>query len=398
MTTVTVLGATGSVGASTADVLSRHRDRFRVAAVVGGRDAGALARIAREVGAEFAALADERQSGALREALAGSGIRSGGGEGAVREAVDRPAEVVVAAIGGVAGLVPTHAALKPGRSIALANKESLVCAGQAFMAKAKQVGARILPLDSEHNALQQALGAGRAEDVVAMTITASGGPFRTTTREEMAGATPAEASAHPTWSMGAKINIDSATLMNKGLELIEAHHLFGLSHDQLDVLVHPQSIVHGLVHWRDGGVTAGLAVPDMRIPIAQCLGLGARLAVGRGRLDLAAIGQLTFEPADEGRFPCLALARAALSEGGAMPTVLNAANEIAVAAFLAGRIGFLEIAAVVENACRWSAARNWKAPSSIEEALAIDREVRQRCSNELARRFGHGPQPGRRTA
>ena len=398
MTTVTVLGATGSVGASTADVLSRHRDRFRVAAVVGGRDASALARTARAVRAEFAALADERQAGALKDALAGTGIPSGGGEGAVLEAVNRPAEVVVAAIGGVAGLVPTHAALKAGRSIALANKESLVCAGEAFMTEAKRLGARILPLDSEHNALQQALGAGKTEDVVAMTITASGGPFRTATREKMASATPAEACAHPTWSMGAKINVDSATLMNKGLELVEAHHLFGLAPNQLDVLVHPQSIVHGLVHWRDGGVTAGLAVPDMRIPIAQCLGLGARLPAGGGRLDLAAIGQLTFERADEERFPCLALARAALRDGGAMPTILNAANEVAVAAFLAGRIGFLEIAGVVENACRWGAARNWKAPSSIEEALAIDREVRHRCSDELARRPHHGSKPGRRMA
>jgi 1-deoxy-D-xylulose-5-phosphate reductoisomerase len=398
MTTVTVLGATGSVGISTADVLSRHRDRFRVAAVVGGRDAGALARVAREVGAEFAALSDERQAGALRDALAGTGIRSGGGEGAVREAVDRPAEVVVAAIGGVAGLVPTHAALKPGRAIALANKESLVCAGDAFMTAARRVGARILPVDSEHNALQQALGAGKPEDVVAMTITASGGPFRTATREEMARATPVQACAHPTWSMGAKINVDSATLMNKGLELVEAHHLFGLAHDELDVLVHPQSIVHGLVHWRDGGVTAGLAVPDMRIPIAQCLGLGARFSIGGRRLDLAAIGQLTFEPADEQRFPCLALARAALREAGAMPTILNAANEIAVAAFLASRIGFLEIAAVVEDACGWGATRNWKAPSSIEEALAIDREVRQRCADALAGRPGHGSALGRRMA
>jgi 1-deoxy-D-xylulose-5-phosphate reductoisomerase len=231
-----------------------------------------------------------------------------------------------------------------------------------------------------------------------MTIAASGGPFRTASHDEMARATPAQACAHPTWSMGAKINVDSATLMNKGLELIEAHHLFGLAYDQLEILVHPQSIVHGLVHWRDGGVTAGLAVPDMRIPIAQCLGLGARFSVGGRRLDLAAIGKLTFEPADEQRFPCLALARAALREGGAMPTILNAANEVAVAAFLAGRIAFLEIAAVVEDACRWGAGRNWKAPSSIEEALAIDREVRHRCADELARRPDLGPQPGRRMA
>jgi 1-deoxy-D-xylulose-5-phosphate reductoisomerase len=398
MTRVTILGATGSVGASTADVVSRHRDRFRVAAVVGGRDAQGLARIARALGAEFAALAEEGQAAALKDALAGTGIRSSAGEGAVLEAVERPADVVVAAIGGVAGLVPTHAALKAGRSIALANKESLVCAGEAFLRDAKRAGARILPVDSEHNALQQALGAGKPQDVVAMTITASGGPFRTASREEMARATPAQACAHPTWSMGMKINVDSATLMNKGLELIEAHHLFGLAHDQLDVLVHPQSIVHGLVHWRDGGVTAGLAVPDMRIPIAHCLGLGDRFSLGGRRLDLAAIGRLTFEPADEVRFPCLALARAALREGGATPTILNAANEVAVEAFLSGRIGFLDIAALVEEACRWGKGRNWKAPSSIDEALAIDREVRHRCADGLARASRDRSGPARRMA
>ena len=304
----------------------------------------------------------------------------------------------MAAISGTAGLLPTHAALKPGRAVALANKESLVCAGEAFMRDAKALGASILPVDSEHNALQQALGAGRPEDVVSMTLTASGGPFRTATRERMARATPAEACAHPTWAMGTKINIDSATLMNKGLELIEAHHLFGLMHDQLDVLVHPQSIVHGLVHWRDGGVTAGLAVPDMRIPIAHCLGLGARIPLSGNPLDLAAIGTLSFEPADEGRFPCLGLARAALRDGGAMPTVLNAANEVAVAAFVAGEIGFLEIAAVVAEACERGASRKGKAPSSIEEALAIDHEVRQEMRDRRARATRFHSEPGRRMA
>ncbi|HEX8664069.1 MAG TPA: 1-deoxy-D-xylulose-5-phosphate reductoisomerase [Beijerinckiaceae bacterium] len=395
MTVVTILGATGSVGRSTVDVIMRNPGHFRVAAVAGGSDAEALARIAREVGAEFAAVADEMQAGPLRAALAGTGIRSGAGLSAVVEAAEMPVDVVVAAIGGAAGLRPAHAALKPGRAVALANKESLVCAGAAFMRAAKAAGTRILPVDSEHNALQQALGAGRIEDVAAMTLTASGGPFRTWPVERMARATPAEACAHPTYAMGLKINIDSATLMNKGLELIEAHHLFGLDAGRLHVLVHPQSVVHGLVHWRDGGVTAGLGVPDMRIPIAHCLGLGERLPAGGGRLDLAAVGALTFEPVDEARFPSLALARQALEAGGAMPTALNAANEVAVAAFAAGRIGFLEIAVVVTQACEWSAARNWKVPSSIDEALAIDGEVRQRTLEQLARRE---PAPGRRTA
>ncbi|HEX8165800.1 MAG TPA: 1-deoxy-D-xylulose-5-phosphate reductoisomerase [Beijerinckiaceae bacterium] len=398
MTAITILGATGSVGRSTADVVLRNRDRFRVAAVVGGSDAEALARIARETGAAFAAVADTAQAETLRAALAGTGIRSGAGPSAVLEAVEMPADVVMAAISGTAGLRPTRAALKPGRAIALANKESLVCAGEAFLRDAAAIGARILPADSEHNALKQALGAGDPRDVISMTLTASGGPFRTWSCERMARATPAEACAHPTYAMGWKINIDSATLMNKGLELIEAHHLFGLDADRLDVLVHPQSVVHGLVHWLDGAVTAGLGVPDMRIPIAHCLGLGSRVPLAGNRLDLAAIGTLSFEPVDDARFPCLALARRALEEGGALPTVLNAANEVAVAAFAAGRIGFLEIAAVVADACEWGAARNWKAPSSIDEALAIDGEVRQRTNDRLARGAHSGAAPGRRMA
>lgn len=232
------------------------------------------------------------------------------------EAVARDADIVVAAVSGAAGLRPTHEALKLGRTVALANKESLVCAGDAFMRDAKRYGATLLPVDSEHNALAQALGDGRLDDVAKMTITASGGPFRTWTRERIAGASPTEAAAHPTWSMGMKINIDSASLMNKGLELIEAHHLFALEPERLDVIVHPQSIVHGLVYWRDGAVTAGLAMPDMRVPIAHCLGLGERLTIARGRhLDLAAAGSLTFEAADEARFPCLRIARAALPPG-----------------------------------------------------------------------------------
>jgi 1-deoxy-D-xylulose-5-phosphate reductoisomerase len=384
MTTVTILGATGSVGRSTAAVLAQHPDRFTVTAVVGGRDADGLAALARSLKASFAALADPGRGDALREALRGTGIRSGAGRSAVLEAVDWPADLVVAAISGTAGLAPTHAALKPGRAVALANKESLVCAGDVFMRDVKARGTRLLPLDSEHNALYQALGAGAREDVVSMTVTASGGPFRTWSLEQMAAATPAQAAAHPTYAMGMKINVDSASLMNKGLELIEAHYLFGMSDEELDVLVHPQSIVHGLVHWRDGGVTAGLAVPDMKIPIAHCLGLGSRIASSGRRLDLAAIGGLTFEPVDEDRFPCLSLARRALRNGGAMPTILNAANEVAVQAFLSGRVGFLAISGIVAEACDWGASMAWKAPSSIDEALAIDLDVRRR-SEEIAR-------------
>ena len=350
-----------------------------------GRDVAAIARLAGDLKPDFVALADESTGPALREALAHTGIRNGAGEGAVLEAVARDADIVVAAVSGAAGLRPTHEALKLGRTVALANKESLVCAGDAFMRDAKRYGATLLPVDSEHNALAQALGDGRLDDVSKMTITASGGPFRTWTRERIASASPTEAAAHPTWSMGMKINIDSASLMNKGLELIEAHHLFALEPERLDVIVHPQSIVHGLVYWRDGAVTAGLAMPDMRVPIAHCLGLGERLTITRGRhLDLAAAGSLTFEAADEVRFPCLRIARAALAAGGAAPTVMNAANEIAVAAFIKGAIGFYGIADLVERACEHFAGQYRTAPENVDEALAIDAEVRRWSSQAVA--------------
>ncbi len=383
--TLAILGATGSIGRSTLDVVRQHRDRFRVAAVVAGSNASALAMIAREMGVEFAALADGTKLAELRDELQGTGIACGAGESAVLEAVARDADIVVAAICGVAGLGPTHAALAPGRRIALANKESLVCAGHAFMRDAAGIGAEILPLDSEHNALKQALAAGVIEDVLGMTVTASGGPFRTWTREHMAAATPADTAKHPTYSMGEKINVDSASLMNKGLELIEAHHLFGLRADQLDAVVHPQQIIHGLVHWRDGSVTAGLAHPDMCVPIADCLSGERRLDIAARRLDLAAIGSLTFEAPDEARFPCLRLARWALAEGGAMPTFLNGANEVAVAAFLAGRIGFLDIARVVEETCEAAASRSRPAPASVEEALSVDAESRRIAASALPR-------------
>jgi 1-deoxy-D-xylulose-5-phosphate reductoisomerase len=373
---LSILGATGSIGLSTEAVIQRNRDEFRVEAVAGGRDAKALAAVARRLGAQFAAIWDERGGAELRSELSGTAIGCGAGPSAVIEAAEREADLVMAAVSGTAGLRPTHAALKAGRRIALANKESLVCAGEAFMADARSVGAEVIPVDSEHNALDQALAAGSIDDVATAIITASGGPFRTWPRERIAAATPAEAAAHPVWSMGSKINIDSATLMNKGLELIEAHHLFGLCGDRLDVVVHPESIVHGLVQWKDGAVTAGLALPNMKIPIANALRHDSRLPMDLPRLDLAAISRLSFEAADESRFPCLALARAALRAGGAMPTVLNAANEIAVDAFMARRIGFYGISEVVEAVCSGFAGRSLKSPSTVDEALGIDEEAR----------------------
>jgi 1-deoxy-D-xylulose-5-phosphate reductoisomerase len=374
---LTILGATGSIGRSTADVVLAHRDEFRVEAVVGGRDALALAEVARRLGAKFAALADERGGEALRQALSGTGIESGAGQTAIMEAARREADIVLAAISGTAGLAPTHAALKTGRTIALANKESLVCAGDAFMADARRFGAEIMPVDSEHNALDQALAAGCNRDVEKAIITATGGPFRTIPREQIAKASAKEASAHPVWSMGSKINIDSATLMNKGLELIEAHHLFNLDAERLDVLVHPEAIVHGLVQWVDGAVTAGLALPDMKVPIANALRQGGRLKMDLPRLDLAAIGRLSFDRPDEARFPCLTLAKAALKAGGSIPTILNAANEIAVESYMADRIGFYHISEMVGEVCSIFSGRQLAAPATVEEALAIDDEARQ---------------------
>ncbi|KFG68157.1 1-deoxy-D-xylulose-5-phosphate reductoisomerase [Microvirga sp. BSC39] len=383
---LTILGATGSIGRSTANVVLAHRDELSVEAVVGGRDALALAEVARRLGAKFAALADERGGEALRQALSGTGIESGAGEAAVLEAAGRETDIVLAAISGTAGLAPTYAALKPGRRIALANKESLVCAGDAFMADARRLGAEIMPVDSEHNALDQALAAGINRDVEKAIITATGGPFRNTPREQIAKASAKEASAHPVWSMGSKINIDSATLMNKGLELIEAHHLFGLGAERLDVLVHPEAIVHGLVQWSDGAVTAGLALPDMKVPIANALRGDKRLRMDLPRLDLAAIGRLSFERPDEDRFPCLSLAKAALKAGGAMPTILNAANEIAVEAYMAGTIGFYDISEIVERLCSIFSGRQISTPSTVPDALAIDQEAR-----ETARRLIPAP-------
>ena len=374
---LTILGATGSIGRSTADVVLAHTEELRVEAVVGGRDAAALADMAKRLGARFAALADERGGAALRSALAGTGIGNGAGSSAVLEAAERETDIVLAAISGTAGLGPTHAALKPGRRIALANKESLVCAGAAFMADARRLGAEVMPVDSEHNALDQALAAGRNGDVEKAIITATGGPFRTWSRERIAQASAKEASAHPVWSMGSKINIDSATLMNKGLELIEAHHLFDLEAERLDVLVHPEAIVHGLVQWSDGALTAGLALPDMKVPIANALRHHERLVMELPRLDLAAIGRLSFERPDETRFPCLSLAKAALRAGGAMPTILNAANEIAVEAYMAGHIGFYAVAEMVETVCSDLSRSGINAPATVSEALAIDGEARE---------------------
>lgn len=381
---LTLLGATGSIGRSVAKVLADAPGRFEVEAVAGGRDVKALADTARALGARFAAVADPSAGRALADALAGSGIACGAGPSAILDAAAREADLVVSAIVGVAGLAPSVAALGPGRRMALANKECLVAAGHFFMAEAARRGTELLPMDSEHNAIFQALSAAPAAAVEKVTLTASGGPFRQKSRVEMERATPADALKHPNWSMGSKITIDSATLMNKGLELIEAHHLFALPPERLDAVVHPESVVHGLVSFVDGSVVAGLAVPDMCVPIAHCLSYPERFTTTSRRLDLVKAGRLTFEAPDEARFPALRLAREAMAAGGAAPTRLNAANEVAVAAFLEGRIGFYGVTDLVAETLE--RLGEGLAPASAEDALALDAEAR-RLSTGLLPKF-----------
>ena len=383
MTRLTVLGATGSIGTSTLAVVDEHRERFRIAALTGHSRPDELAELALRYRPDLTAIGDERHHARLAERLAGSGLRTAAGQAGLLAAASVPTERVVAGIVGVAGLAPTLAAVRQGVVIALANKECLVAAGDLFKAEVERFGATLLPLDSEHNALFQALVGSEPADVEKLTITASGGPFRTATMAQMRAATPEIALKHPNWSMGARISIDSATLVNKGLELIEAERLFGLPDERLDVLVHPQSVVHGLVHYKDGSVMAQLGCSDMRIPLAYCLGHPERLACGTPRLDLATIASLTFAPPDTGRFPALAVARACLRAGGAAPTILNAADEVAVAAFLGRRIGFLDIVPVIEDVLAMSSL---PPPTSLDDVLAIDAHARRDARHSIARR------------
>ena len=382
MRSVTILGSTGSIGRNTIDLLQRNPGAFTVEALTANRNPKLLAEQARAVGARFAAIGEPEHYPALREALAGTGIEIGCGPQSLIEAAERPAEWVMAGIVGAAGLAPTLAAIRRGVIVAFANKEVLVCAGALVMEEVTRHGATLLPVDSEHNAIWQCFDRDRVEAIDRIILTASGGPFRERALEDMRRVTPAEAVAHPNWNMGAKISVDSATMMNKGLELIEAHHLFQLPAERVDIVVHAQSIVHGAVVYRDGSVLAQLGSPDMRTPIAYALAWPDRIAAPTKRLDLAAIGKLTFEPPDEERFPALRVAREALARGGGAPTVLNAANETAVHAFLEGRIGFLDIVETVEGTLAAVSADNLE---SLEDVHRYDEAARETAAR-LTRR------------
>ncbi|MCB2086205.1 MAG: 1-deoxy-D-xylulose-5-phosphate reductoisomerase [Sphingomonadaceae bacterium] len=378
---ISILGATGSVGASTLDLIRRNREAWRVVALTANCSAAELAKLAREFGAEIAVVGDESCLGDLREGLSGSGIETAGGAQALCEAASRPVDLTVAAIVGCAGLAPVMAAIEQGGTIALANKEALVSAGDVMTRAVAQHGATLLPVDSEHNAIFQCLQGNAIEDVARITLTASGGPFRTWTQEQLDAATPEQAVAHPNWDMGAKISVDSATMMNKGLEYIEAHHLFPVGLERLRIVVHPQSVIHSMVEYRDGSTLAQLGPSDMRVPIASCLAWPQRMDTPLEPLDLTAIGELSFFAPDEQRFPATRLAREAVEAGGAAPAVLNAANEIAVAAFLAGHIPFTRIALSVEAILQQSNLP--PAPATLDDVLDVDQAARARARELL---------------
>ncbi|MGP1354249.1 MAG: 1-deoxy-D-xylulose-5-phosphate reductoisomerase [Parasphingopyxis sp.] len=377
---ISILGATGSVGQSTLDLVDRDPDAFEVIAVTAFRDVEGLADVARKHAAKVAVIGDQTLESELESALAGSGIATAAGAQAICDAAAMDADFVMAAIVGAAGVRPVMAAIEAGTTVGLANKESLVSAGSLMLEAARKRGVTILPVDSEHNAIFQCFDHERPGGIASIILTASGGPFREWTREQMRDVTPERAVQHPNWSMGAKISIDSATLMNKGLELIEARYLFDLPPDDCRIVVHPQSVIHSLVEYRDGSVLAQLGAPDMRIPIAHTLAWPERMETPCERLNLAEIARLDFEEPDAERFPAIALARSAMEAGGARPAILNAANEEAVAAFLANRIGFLDIAEIVARVLNGYAPN---APQTLDDVFAIDAEARAHAQQQM---------------
>ncbi len=385
---ISILGSTGSIGCSTIDLIDREPDAYTVEALTANRNVALLAEQARRLNARFVAVADPERYEELRRAMEGTDAEVAAGPAAIAEAAARPADWVMAGIVGAAGLEPTLEAVRQGAVVAFANKECLVCAGDLMLAEIARSGATLLPVDSEHNAIFQVFEFDRRDAIEKIILTASGGPFRTSTIDEMGAATPAQAVAHPNWSMGAKISVDSATMMNKGLELIEAYYLFAMPEDRIDILVHPQSIVHSMVAYVDGSVLAQLGTPDMRTPIAYTLAWPRRMPSPSARLDLGKIATLTFEAPDSQRFPALTLAREALKTGGAAPTILNAANEEAVAGFLGERIGFLDIPRVVEE----TLSRVTESEvNSVEDVHAVDRIARRTAKDFMSKfRLGAG--------
>ncbi len=373
MTRISILGSTGTIGCNTLDIVAAHPDRFSVIALTAQDNAEKLAAQAKQFCAHSVAIANQERYAELKELLAGTDIEVTAGAEAVAAAAAMECDVVMSAIVGVAGLAPTLAAIRKGRRITLANKECLVCAGELMNAEVHKYGATLIPVDSEHSGIFQLIGAQASNEISRVTLTASGGPFREFTLAQLKSVTPEQAVAHPNWRMGAKISVDSATLMNKGLELIEAHYLFGIAPEKLSAIIHPQSIIHALVEYIDGSVVSQLSNPDMRAPIAYALSFPERIETPVAKLDLAALGKLTFETPDETRFPCLRLAKEAMRTGGSAPTVLNAANEIAVARFLRGEITFLDISTVAEKAL---AAMPSNMPSCISDIFALDSETR----------------------
>ncbi len=381
--TVSILGSTGSVGCQAVELILENRDRYTVEALTGNTNVKRLAEQARLLEPAFVAIAEEACYEPLKDALsAKKHIEVGAGAQAVLEAAARPSDWIMAGIVGAAGLGPTMVAVRRGAQVAFANKECLVCAGSLLLAEVERSKAVLLPADSEHNAIFQVFDSSRPESVEKLILTGSGGPFRDWSREAMRDVTPAQAQAHPNWTMGTKISVDSATAMNKGLEVIEASYLFGMAEDKIDIVVHPQSIIHSLVCYADGSVLAQLGLPDMRVPISYTLAWPERLSVPGVRLDLVEIATLAFEAPDPLRFPAIRLAREALRSGGAMPAVLNAANEVAVAGFLEERIGFLEIAEVAEDVM---GALEAKEPQSLDDVFEIDRRARKAAEQRMLR-------------
>ena len=375
---VSILGSTGSVGCNTIDLITRSREAFRLEALSANNNVDLLAAQARELDARLAVIANPDLYRDLKDSLSGSGIEVAAGSKALTEAAARPADLVMAAIVGAAGLAPTLEAVRRGATVGLANKECLVSAGEIFMNEVEHHGATLVPVDSEHSAIFQVFEFDQADKVERIILTASGGPFRTLDKDSMAHVTPEQAVVHPNWDMGAKISIDSATMMNKGLELIEAYHIFPIDEPQIEILVHPQSVIHSMVEYVDASVLAQLGTPDMRTPIAYAMAWPERMAAPSPRLSLAEIGSLTFEMPNLDRFPALRLAREALRAGGSAPITLNAANEIAVHQFLTGQLGFLEISETVEKTLE---ATPVSSIHTLEDVMQADEEARQKAQS-----------------